>query len=134
MWDVVPTLRGKAGKRVLFKFVVLFLPFFPFNLKLTDQTNRKVVLGDNRISPQLPFQASTPSLTDWTHLTGVDLGLSLSEIRGRGKQEVLFMIIRRVTGLLRKRMDELQEFWGVGRRWGRARGMVCLMSGWRNWA
>ena len=32
-------------------------------------------------------------------------------------QEVLFMIIQRVTGLFRKRMDGLQEFRGVGRGW-----------------
>ena len=35
------------------------------------------------------------------------------------------MIIRRVIGMLRKRMDGLQEFWGVGRGW-EERGGGCV--------
>jgi len=45
---VVPSLRGGAGKSALFQ---VCRPLFPLNLKLTNQTNQKTLLGDNRISP-----------------------------------------------------------------------------------
>ena len=115
----------ELGRMRFSRFVVLFLPLFPFDLKLTNQTNQKAPLGDNRILATSLFRdLLTPSLTDSTHSTGVDSALSLSEMRGRGAGSP-FYVYMRVMGLLWERIDGLQEFWGVGRGW-EERGGWCV--------
>ena len=116
------------------RFVVLVLPLFPFDLKLTNQTNQKAPLGDNRILVTSLFRdLLTPSLTDSTHSTGVDSALSLSEMRGRGAGSASYGYMA-LYGAVMGEDGRASRVLGCWTRVGGARGMVCLTSGWRNWA
>ena len=47
---------------------------FPFKVKLTDQTNKKTLVGDNRISSPPPFPGLYPSLGGLDPFNGRRLG------------------------------------------------------------
>ena len=100
-------LRGRAGKNALFQVCRPLSSSFPFWLE-TDQSN------EPKDSPgRQPYTTPPPFSGLYSVLNGLDpfdrcrLGFVAFLNAGTGGQDVLSMVIWRVMGLLRKKMDGL---------------------------
>ena len=106
-WDVVSSLRGRAGKKAHFQVCRPLSSSFPFWLE-TDQPNEPTDgPGRQPYTTPPPFSGLYSILSGLDPFDGCRLGFVAFRNAGTGGQEVLFMVIWRVMGLLRKMMDRL---------------------------